>query len=112
MKGQSPIRTVRDLMAYLGACPPDAQVCLMPNEGDGFPIGGVLQLTGNTPQEVWILIDEFGDEETLDDSIVYQGITDDDEDVAWDAAAYASAQRVSAVEKEDVIKIRGKLRSA
>lgn len=112
MTGQKPIRTVADLMAYLSACPADAEVSLVPEEGTGFGIGGVLQFHPDlpAPPQVWILVDEFT--EVGESGYGPENFIDDDEDGAWEAYGISQAPPVKEVEKPDVVKVRGKLRSA
>jgi hypothetical protein len=105
MKGQRPILLVEDLQAYLAACPPKAKLALVPEEGDGFPIGGVIQLSSeNGTPEVWILIDEFGE---ADQSMEWSGgpLADDDEEPLEESF-------ILELEERDVVQVRGKLRSA
>lgn len=116
MKGQRPIGTVRDLIQYLEACPPDAQICLMPEDGEPFPIGGVLEFPSERPPQVWILFDD-SEEGTRAMMEWSGGPTDDDEDAAWDTAVQQDTQDLTGPsqpepEEEDVVEIRGKLRSA
>jgi len=111
MKGSKPIRTVEDLLMYLHACPLDAKVLLMPEDGDGYQIGGVLEFNAEKPPQVWLLIDEFADAEEEDIS---------DEQALVDSIRMAeSTERpgdmgtiVEEPPKPDVVRIRGKLRSA
>lgn len=111
MKGLKPIRTVQDLKNYLDTCNPESEVLLMPEEGDGFHIGGILDFSAQASKEVWLLIDEFG-EGVEENSIDWAGGggADDDEGSVWDASIPIP---VCALEKsEDVIKVRGLLKSA
>lgn len=111
MKGSKPIRVVSDLMQYLQACPPNAEVILMPETGEGYPIGGVLEFNSQMPAEVWILIDEF---ESLEPSQ-----SELDEDSAWVGTPANEVSGDAGIvvlpplsEKKDVVTIRGKMRSA
>lgn len=113
MKGLKPIRTVADLMAYLAMCPPTSEIMLMPEDGEGFQIGGVLELS--TPKEVWILIDEFS--QAGGPSMEWSsGGGDDDEDAeeAVERPGDMSTALTDSTEIEeiDIIEVRGKLRSA
>lgn len=105
MKGVKPIRTVGDLMAYLQACPQDADVLLMPEDGEGFVIGGVLQFSDIKPPhncEVWILIDEFGELKSEE----------------WSDECGEGCERpgdmavILEEEKPDSVQVRGQMRSA
>jgi hypothetical protein len=133
MKGLKPILTVSDLMQYLICCSPDAKVTLMPENGDGFLIGGVLEFNVETPAQVWILIDEFS---KIDGGQVMEwsgGSPDDDEtgiERPGDMATILEAPEVTGgvnvlrakenkgeqssttLQSRDVVQIRGKLRSA
>jgi hypothetical protein len=125
MKGLRPIRTVRDLKQYLDTCPDTAEVTIVPEEGDGFSISGVLEFSalGNAPAQVWLLMDEFehmreGDGE--EDPVAWTGAhlcglerPGDPHCVAGDEMDQSKA--VVVMEKQepvDVVKVRGKLRSA
>lgn len=112
MKGQKQIVTVRDLMAYLGTCNPDADVALVPEEGEGFMIGGVLEFQTQNP-EVWILIDEFAEYES--NSGVVQWTAESKESGTKERPgdmAFITEASACELEKPDVVKVRGKLRSA
>lgn len=110
MKGLRPIRTVEDLQQYLSHCPANAQVTLVPEEGTGFAIGGVLQFApvkAGEPDQVWILIDDCHEDlDDLDESVAmeWSGGPPDDDDIPFDDAPPE--------EKEDVVQIRGNMRSA
>lgn len=108
MKGLKPILTVKNLMDYLAACPPDSEVMLMPEDGEGFHIGGVLEFS--TEKEVWILIDEFAE---AGPSMEWAGggVEDEPEDGVERPGDMASAATCEE-EKPDVVKVRGKLRTA
>lgn len=106
MKGLRPIRTVADLMAYLSRCPPEAEVSLVPEEGEGFLIGGVLEFSSEKPAQVWILIDEFS--EADDGSQEMEWVSGSTEE----GRAGDMGTLPEIVEEEDVVQVRGKLRSA
>lgn len=117
MKGQKPIHTVSDLMKYLEACSPDAEVSLMPEEGEGFMIGGVLEFNSNSPKEVWILIDEFSYLENDDEEV--DNDDDDSEAIAWSGEGRESDERPGDMAQQsydldgaDAVVVRGKMRSA
>lgn len=109
-----PIVTVRELKAYLDICPDNARLRLMTEDGenDGFPIGGILQFAGvDGVPEVWIMIDEFsevGDEQSINWA---SGVDEQDMLEAKQEEAIP-APEVCEVEKPDIVKVRGKLRSA
>ncbi len=109
MNGLTPIRTVEDLISHLSHCPPNAEVMLMPDDGDPYPIGGVLAFSSEVPPQVWILIDEFGETERQIDWSV--GPSEDDETEQGVENTVAVPVTVEPVD-EDVVKVRGKLRSA
>lgn len=111
MKGMKPIVTVGDLMEYLQLCDKDAVLRLMPeDEGDGFPVGGVLTFQSSQPPEVWILIDEFSEIESQ--ALEWAaGSPIDAEDVVDRPGAREAAQKAP-TEPVDVVQVRGKLRSA
>jgi len=105
MKGVKPISTVGDLMMYLQACRSDAKVFLMPEDGDGFPIGGVLEFNNENPPQVWLLIDEFSEiEVNIPDE---QAIVERPGDTGM-----VFEEEPKPEPKPDVVRIRGKLRSA
>jgi hypothetical protein len=112
MKGLKRIRTVEELKQYLNTCPDTAEVTLVPEEGEGFPIGGILEFAPQDggPAQVWILIDEFADVnlEELDDldeaiAMEWSGVPPDDNEV-FDTPVPEEIQ--------DVVQIRGSIRSA
>lgn len=115
-----PIRTVREMMAHLGSCNPDADLILMPEQEDGFLCGGVLQFNSKTPPEVWILIDEYTELSDIEDEgvplVEWQGAGDDDdldEGVERPGDMACSLQKTTVIEdKADVVRVRGKMRSA
>lgn len=122
MKGLRPIRVVQDLVDYLLKCPPNAEILLISEdgEGDGWPIGGVLQFEGPQHPQVWILLDEYSSLEPSSERIDWGGGGDEDEgplerpgDMACALAAesHSSATKI-VLPKADVVKIRGNLRSA
>ena len=104
MKGTRPIRTVEDLLMYLHACPLNAEITLMPEDGDGFNIGGVLELNAERPPKVWLLIDEFG--ELIEDTPDEQTMVERPGDMS------VIIEEPKPEPKTDVVRIRGKLRSA
>lgn len=111
MKGQKPIRTVQDLMTYLSACPADAEIQIMPEDGDGFRISGVLEFSAQKPMEVWLLMDEFGNADGLPDDWV-AGEDDDDEEDKLGPMVPVQTSAACEREEPDVVVVRGKLRSA
>ena len=119
MKGLKPIRTVKDLMEYLAACPPNAEISLMPEDGEGYLIGGVLEFSAQSPQEVWILFDEFSVADGSDRGDWSGDPTEAGVERAGDMGTISDAEAlpsvcnsVCAAEKPDVVLVRGKMRSA
>lgn len=131
MKGQRPIKTVADLMAYLGTCSPDAEISLRPEDGDGFQIGGVLEFSAQQPNEVWILIDEFTEYDRSNSPVMKWGAGDDDEENPdvdsedaerpgdmcqltedFNTRVKAAAERHAERKEIDVVAIRGNMREA
>lgn len=101
-----PINTVAELKLYLDSCNPEAKVLLMPEDGDGYSIGGCLEFTSapGSP-EVWLLIDEFGEEgNTVADDWSGGGIEGDPQQI--------SIIETPTIPRTDVVVIRGLLRSA
>jgi hypothetical protein len=123
MKGLKPIRTVGDLMAYLGTCPQDSEVLLMPEDGEGIPVGGVLEFSSEIPPVVWILFDEFAEAggEVMENEWMQKhvdwsgGPSEDDEPTERPgdmACIDAGIVVLPSAPKVDVVRVRGKLRSA
>lgn len=111
MKGLKPINTVANLMAYLGTCNPEAKIMLMPEDGDGFPIGGVLDFPAEG--QTWILFDEFEALEPTSERMEWSGGPPDDDDLEEPIVSGGIVVLPSSTEdKEDVVQIRGALRSA
>lgn len=114
MKGLKPIKVVEDLISHLLACPPQAEVMLMPDNGEPYPIGGVLAFNNENPSQVWILIDEFG--ETDQEMIEWSGGPSDEDEV--DEGCERAGDMANALTEEvekpkvDVVRVRGKLRIA
>jgi hypothetical protein len=106
----SPINTVRDLMMALSVCPDDAEVILVDENGEGIPVQGMLQFsaTKDSPAQVWLLMDECGDFDESSIEWTEDGPPDDDEEESGTSCSTEKCEE----EKKDVIKIRGKLRSA
>lgn len=117
MKGLRPITTVQDLKNYLDHCPPDAEILLMPEDGDGMRIAGVLHFETERPQQVWLLFDEFTDADESP-SKEWVGGPSDDDDIPFSTVQGAERPGDMAtamacdVDTPDVVKVRGKLRTA
>lgn len=119
MAGLRPVRTVQELIDVLSRMAPDAEITLMPEEGDGFPIGGVLEFNAQKPREVWIIIDEFADAADDEDPTVSMdwsgGGTDDnpeDEGVERPGDMACGLAASCEMEEEDVVVVRGNMRGA
>lgn len=111
------IKTVRELRMFLDTCADDNKLLLISECGDddGFPVGGAL----NHPalKETWIIIGDLGEGPEMEWS--GDGPSDDDElqEISDDEFQKMVAAHAAEVEKDsreyiDVVRIRGKLRSA
>lgn len=103
MKGLTPAFTVRDLKRALDLCLDDSQVLIMPEDSDGYRIGGVLALNSQEPKQVWLLLEE-------DISDYERSLSDGDGPREEHNIDLIPDQKM--VEKVDVVQIRGALKSA
>jgi len=114
MRGLTPAFTVRALKRALNLVPEDAEVLIMPEESDGYRIGGVIQIAAdpkstNSGPQVWLLLE--------DDVAQHDGAGDDDEEssvIDYDSLAsqFVGAATETPSEPEDVVQVRGLLKSA
>lgn len=111
MRGLKTAFTVRELKQALDLCPEDSNVFIMPEDSDGFRIGGVINLPSQEPKQVWLLLEEDVAEHERD-----TGAGDDDEeDTSFVRIRDADSEDVEInidIEPEDVIQVRGQLKSA
>lgn len=112
MKGLRPILTVQDLMDYLSRCPADAQIRLMPEDGDGMQIGGILEFSAQEPKEVWILFDEFAEMGGPSMEWANGGGVEDEPEAGVERPGDMATAATCEEEKPDVVRVRGKLRTA
>ena len=106
MRGLKSAFTVRELKQALDLCPEDSQIFIMPEDSDGFRIGGVVNLPAQEPRQVWLLLEEDVAEHERDNEEVDEGEYLHEEILGMVPSTPADP------EPKDVIKVRGKLKSA
>jgi hypothetical protein len=113
MKGLTPALTVGSLRMALDMMPSTSNVFIMPDESDGYRIGGILQVHDDKGQpQCWLLLE--------DDIAEYESRTggaDNEDDENGSVVLDLSDLGVGAPteppkEPEDVVKVRGLLKSA